>query len=109
MHRKILKAGTITLFILLSTLVNAQYKTHVNEKGNGFYANPIFAGDYPDPSILRDNVEFFELYLKLCGMQVPVPQCALQGFKRVCLKYTGIVDFKIELPIPNVFRRRTFV
>lgn len=46
----------------------AQYQTTPNKKGAGFYTNPIFGGDYPDPSILRDGDDYyivhssFELY-----------------------------------------------
>ena len=45
------KTIIITLLIQLSSLANAQYQTNTNEKGDGYYLNPIFAGDYPDPSI----------------------------------------------------------
>jgi beta-xylosidase len=27
--------------------------------GNGFYLNPIFAGDHPDPSILKDGADYY--------------------------------------------------
>jgi xylan 1,4-beta-xylosidase len=54
-----IKAIIMTLFILLSPFVNAQYQTHTNEKGNGFYTNPVFAGDFPDPSILRDDDDYY--------------------------------------------------
>jgi xylan 1,4-beta-xylosidase len=27
--------------------------------GNGFYLNPIFPGDYPDPTILRDGADYY--------------------------------------------------
>ncbi len=43
------------LLIPLTFHVNAQYQTNANEKGTGFYVNPVFAGDYPDPSILCDG------------------------------------------------------
>lgn len=49
----------ITLLIQLSFLANAQYQTSTNEKENGYYTNPIFAGDYPDPSILRDGNDYY--------------------------------------------------
>lgn len=44
-----------TLIFQFSILANSQYQTSVNKKGPGYFTNPIFAGDYPDPSILRDD------------------------------------------------------
>jgi len=49
----------IALLIQLSFSANAQYQTTPNEKGDGYYLNPIFAGDYPDPSILRDGNDYY--------------------------------------------------
>jgi beta-xylosidase len=49
----------ITLLIQLSFLLNAQYQTTPNKKGEGYFLNPVFAGDYPDPSILRDGNDFY--------------------------------------------------
>jgi beta-xylosidase len=34
----------------------------VNAKGPGFYVNPVFAGDYPDPSILRDGDDYYMVH-----------------------------------------------
>jgi len=53
------KTIIITLLIQLSFLANAQYQTNTNEKGDGYYLNSIFAGDYPDPSILRDGSDYY--------------------------------------------------
>ena len=53
------KTIIISLLIQLSYLANAQYQTNTNEKGDGYYVNPIFAGDYPDPSILRDGNDYY--------------------------------------------------
>ena len=53
------KTIIISLLIQLSYLANAQYQTNTNEKGDGYYLNPIFAGDYPDPSILRDGNDYY--------------------------------------------------
>jgi xylan 1,4-beta-xylosidase len=47
------------LFILLTNWVNAQYQETANLKGDGYYINPIFPGDYPDPSILRDGSDYY--------------------------------------------------
>lgn len=43
----------------LAFISNAQYQTTPNKKGSGYYTNPIFSGDYPDPSILRDGDDFY--------------------------------------------------
>lgn len=45
------------ILIQFFLLTNAQYQTLNNAKG--FYQNPIFAGDYPDPSILRDGDTYY--------------------------------------------------
>ena len=47
----------ILLLVQLTFQVNAQYQTTGNEKGTAFYLNPVFAGDYPDPGILKDGDE----------------------------------------------------
>jgi xylan 1,4-beta-xylosidase len=54
------KTIVITMVIIqLSIVANAQYQTSTNVKGEGYYANPIFAGDYPDPSIIRDGDDYY--------------------------------------------------
>ena len=40
-------------------MVDAQYQVNSNQKGNAYYFNPIFAGDYPDPSILPDGCDYY--------------------------------------------------
>ena len=40
-------------------LANAQYQINSSGKEDGYYLNPIFAGDYPDPSILRDGSDYY--------------------------------------------------
>lgn len=47
------------LLIQLNFFTNAQYQTSTNEKGDDYYLNPIFAGDYPDPSILVNGNEYY--------------------------------------------------
>jgi len=49
----------ITLLIQFCFLANAQYQINTNKKGDGYFMNPIFAGDYPDPSILRDGKDYY--------------------------------------------------
>jgi xylan 1,4-beta-xylosidase len=51
------------LFCLASLTTQAMQMskgaTPANQKGNGYYVNPIFAGDYPDPSILREGSDYY--------------------------------------------------
>jgi xylan 1,4-beta-xylosidase len=52
----------IIIIILLSQLAviaNAQNQTQANSKGEAYYMNPIFSGDNPDPSILRDGDDYY--------------------------------------------------
>ena len=48
--------------IQLTVFANAQYQTQAHEKGTAFYLNPVFAGDYPDPSILRDGDDYYMVH-----------------------------------------------
>lgn len=49
---------TIFLWIgLISLFVNAQQQK--TKAGDAFYQNPIFAGDYADPSIIRDGEDYY--------------------------------------------------
>ncbi len=58
---KILLLVTI-LFIQLAPYADAQYQTTTTEGSTGFYVNPIFAGDYPDPSILRNGDDYYMVH-----------------------------------------------
>jgi len=53
------------VFLLLVMHLNAQYQTTPNVKGEGFYTNPIFGGDYPDPSILKDGEDYYVVHSSL--------------------------------------------
>lgn len=53
------KLHYITLFFLLAVCVNAQHQSSTLKIKKGYYSNPIFAGDYPDPSILRDGDTYY--------------------------------------------------
>lgn len=53
------KIFAISILFLLVRLVNAQFQHQKNDMDMGQYLNPIFAGDYPDPSILRDGDDFY--------------------------------------------------
>jgi xylan 1,4-beta-xylosidase len=50
----------ITLLLeLLTIFTNAQFQTQNNSKDDEYYWNPVFAGDYPDPSIIRDGDTYY--------------------------------------------------
>jgi xylan 1,4-beta-xylosidase len=45
--------------LMLAVVGKAQRQTQSNVKGSAYYINPIFAGDYPDPSIMRDGDDYY--------------------------------------------------
>jgi xylan 1,4-beta-xylosidase len=49
----------IAILTPLFFLANAQSQVNTAKKTEGCYQNPIFAGDYPDPSILRDGSDYY--------------------------------------------------
>lgn len=49
----------IISLVLYAFCSKAQYQTQTNKKGDGFYMNPVFAGDYPDPSLIRDGDKYY--------------------------------------------------
>ncbi|MEO7989826.1 MAG: family 43 glycosylhydrolase [Chryseolinea sp.] len=49
----------ITLLVQLSYFTYAQIQKGNNEKGVSYYVNPILAGDYADPSLLRDGTDYY--------------------------------------------------
>ncbi|HET9571063.1 MAG TPA: family 43 glycosylhydrolase [Bacteroidales bacterium] len=55
---------TIALVVLLCLVLDlmAQYQTRVNSKGPAYFTNPIFSGDYPDPSILREGDTYYMVH-----------------------------------------------
>lgn len=56
------KIIVIILFFQFAFFANAQYQTTPNTKGKGYFTNPIFGGDYPDPSILRDGDDYYVVH-----------------------------------------------
>jgi xylan 1,4-beta-xylosidase len=52
----------LLMLIQLCTSANAQYQINTNYEGEGYYLNPIFTGDYPDPSILRDGDDYYVVH-----------------------------------------------
>jgi xylan 1,4-beta-xylosidase len=49
----------LVLFMHLGFLTSAQHKTVNAPKNDAYNLDPIFAGDYPDPSILRDGDNYY--------------------------------------------------
>ncbi|HET7732605.1 MAG TPA: family 43 glycosylhydrolase [Paludibacter sp.] len=56
------KAIAIIVLLGLVLGVNAQRQTRVNAKGSDYYTNPIFSGDYPDPSIMREGDTYYMVH-----------------------------------------------
>jgi len=52
------KAYSTVIFFLLMFTLDAQYQKY-NNKSNNYFLNPIFSGDYPDPSIMVDGDDFY--------------------------------------------------
>lgn len=53
------KIRTIFILSFLCALSYAQFQTDQVILDEGKYVNPVFSGDYPDPSILRDGEDFY--------------------------------------------------
>ncbi len=52
----------VVSFIQLTPALYAQYQVNTNTNDDSYYINPIFAGDYPDPSILRDGIDYYVVH-----------------------------------------------
>lgn len=50
------------LLVLTSFFTQAQYQTQSSKKDSKYFQNPIFGGDYPDPSILRDGDTYYMVH-----------------------------------------------
>ena len=58
-----MKKTFITLFLAISCLVlNAQYQIDKRFANTEFFINPIFSGDYPDPSLLVDGSDYYMVH-----------------------------------------------
>jgi len=53
------KIVLVVLLVQWPFAAEAQYQTAADDKGTDFFVNPIFAGDYPDPSIIRDGDDYY--------------------------------------------------
>jgi len=55
-----MKKTTITLLLSIACLIlNAQYQTDTRFTNDKFFVNPVFSGDYPDPSLLVDGEDYY--------------------------------------------------
>jgi xylan 1,4-beta-xylosidase len=50
------------LCLLLAISAQAQFQSGTFAKDAKFYQNPVFAGDYPDPSILKDGDKYYMVH-----------------------------------------------
>ena len=52
---------TIITGLLLCSLLNAQYQSHVwvSDQGNGTYKNPVLYADYSDPDVIRVGDDYY--------------------------------------------------
>lgn len=63
MNRIILKIVFVAVIVLQGSFSGwAQFQTVKNEKGGDYFLNPVFAGDYPDPSILKDGETYYMVH-----------------------------------------------
>ncbi|RPI03229.1 MAG: beta-xylosidase [Ignavibacteriae bacterium] len=52
----------VPLSLYFSVIAYAQYQTNPSLKGTDYYVNPVFAGDYPDPSLLREGTDYYMVH-----------------------------------------------
>jgi len=58
-----MKKTFITLFLSIACLIlNAQYQTDTSFTNAEFFINPVFSGDYPDPSLLVDGNDYYVVH-----------------------------------------------
>jgi xylan 1,4-beta-xylosidase len=62
MNRNMKKAFIILLIYQLCFALNAQYQTNSKNTDDRFFINPIFSGDYPDPSLLVDGNDYYVVH-----------------------------------------------
>jgi xylan 1,4-beta-xylosidase len=62
MNRNMKKAFIILLIYQLCFTLNAQYQTNSKVTDDRFFINPIFSGDYPDPSLLVDGNDYYVVH-----------------------------------------------
>lgn len=53
------RISLVIVIIGLTYSIKAQYQTHSDKIGSDYFLNPVFAGDYPDPSIIKDGDNYY--------------------------------------------------
>ena len=56
------KVLSLLLLLILSSSIYAQYQTQPDKIDDLSYLNPVFGGDYPDPSIIRDGDDYYVVH-----------------------------------------------
>lgn len=54
----------LILFIMAPGFAQETRRSY-GDQGNGYYLNPVMAGEYPDPTILRDGKDFYMTHTSL--------------------------------------------
>lgn len=57
--------GLVIVFLTVLSCANKEKAKPLEDEGTNnalTYSNPIFPGDYPDPSILRDGEDFYMVH-----------------------------------------------
>ena len=58
-----MKRPIVIVWLIICFLkANAQYQKDTKKGSGELYTNPIFAGDYPDPSLLRDGDDYYMVH-----------------------------------------------
>ncbi len=52
----------VPVIILIGLQASGQYQTHAHSKTENSFTNPVFGGDYPDPSLLRDGDTYYVVH-----------------------------------------------
>lgn len=50
------------LLLCITHFASAQSQQDTSKKGSDYYSNPVFAGDYPDPSLLKDGKDYYVVH-----------------------------------------------
>ena len=56
------KSILLLLLLQMGPSANAQNQVSTDARDHGTFLNPVFAGDYPDPSILREGDEYYVVH-----------------------------------------------
>jgi len=56
------KTAVTIILVILTIRSYAQFQRTLSPKDKDYFMNPVFAGDYPDPSILKDGDTFYMVH-----------------------------------------------